>query len=164
MSGDKIKEIYEKNIFIPSQNNICGIVTNENKAYKCPPNKFCNFAGQVGICENVDCTPYPFYNKYKEMDFRKFDGSDVSRNIFKNTCEEKISTNEKCGLDNNSTKCPDNKCCSLDGKCGNDKESCLYIDPRYNSLHNDNFYNNILSNVNSNYFSNYNFYYSLYHE
>ena len=66
MSEDKIKEIYEKNIFIPSQNNICGIITNENKAYKCPPNKFCNFAGQAGICENTDCSPYPFFNKYKD--------------------------------------------------------------------------------------------------
>ena len=56
---EKTKEIYNKNVFLPSQNNICGIITNDNAAYKCPSNKFCNYVSkQAGVCENIDGTPY----------------------------------------------------------------------------------------------------------
>jgi hypothetical protein len=164
----KIKEIYERNVFLPSQNNICGIITKDNAAYKCPSNKFCNYGGQVGICENTNCMPDAFVNKPINMDYRKFDGSDVSRNmdvsgnIKSSYCNRKISTDGKCGLDNNNTKCPDGQCCSIKGNCGNDKESCLYIGPRYNNpttqfispYYND-ISNNIVATVNREFYSKY---------
>ena len=167
---EKIKEIYDKNVFLPSQNNICGIVTKDDTAYKCPSNKFCNYGGLAGICENTDCIPDAFVNKPINMDYRKFDGSDVSRivdvsgNIKSFNCDRKISTDGKCGLDNNSTKCPDGQCCSIKGNCGNDKESCLYIGPRYSNnkpfaqfispYYND-FSNNLVATLNREFYSKY---------
>jgi hypothetical protein len=146
---DKIKEIYKKNIFLPSNNNICGIVTKDNAAYKCPSNKFCNYGDEeVGICENTGCYHYNIKNIDIDIDISKFDGSSVSRNRMTNICDRKISKDGKCGLDNNSTKCPDGQCCSIRGKCGYDKESCIYISPYYS--------NNIIGEVNRNYYSNYN--------
>jgi hypothetical protein len=126
---EKIKEIYNSNIIHPSTNNICGVVTKDNKAYKCPPNKYCNYdINGVGICENVNC--YQYNNKYiQNMDINKFDGNDVSRNDVRNFCKRSISTDGKCGLDNNNTKCPDGQCCSINGTCGYDKESCISIAP-----------------------------------
>jgi hypothetical protein len=144
---EKIKEIYKKNIFLPSQNNICGIVTKDNAAYKCSNDKFCNHGDEkLGICENTGCFPYNTNNI--DIDFRKFDGSGVLRNRMTNICERKISTDGKCGLDNNSTKCPNGQCCSMKGTCGFDKESCIYISPYYSD--------NIIGKVNRNYYSNYN--------
>jgi hypothetical protein len=167
----KIKDIYEKDVFLPSQKNICGIIYEDNAAYKCPSNKFCNHNFFLGVCENIDCLPYT-ENKPILMDSSKFDGSDVSRNKIKYTCERKISTDGKCGLNNNSTKCPDGQCCSLEGTCGYDKESCLHLDPRFyrpmpqyiDSFNNDISNNPInLSNITANltanlyYFSDYNY-------
>jgi hypothetical protein len=144
---DKIKNIYKKNIFVPSNNNICGIVTKDNAAYKCPSNKFCNYGDEkLGICENTSCFPYNIRDTY--VDYRKFDGGKVSRNRMTNICDRKISTDGKCGLDNNSTICPNGQCCSIKGKCGYDKESCIYISPYYS--------NDIIAEVNRNYYSNYN--------
>ena len=142
---DKIKNIYKKNIFLPSNNNICGIVTKDNAAYKCPSDKFCNYGDdKLGICENTSCFPYNTNNM--DIDSRKFDGSGVSRNRMTNICDRKISTDGKCGLDNNSTICPYGQCCSIKGKCGYDKESCIYISPYYS--------NDIIAEVNRNYYSN----------
>jgi len=167
---EKIIEIYNRNVFLPSQNNICGIVTKDNAAYKCPSNKFCNYGGLAGICENTDCMPDAFVNKPINMDHRKFDGDGVSRivdvsgNIKSLNCDRKISTDGKCGLNNNSTKCPDGQCCSLKGTCGYDKESCLYIGPRYNNnnpfaqfispYYND-FSNNLIATLNREFYSKY---------
>jgi hypothetical protein len=144
---DKIKEIYKKNIFLPSKNNICGIVTKDNAAYKCASNKFCNYGDEeVGICENTGCYPYNINNL--DINISKFDGNSVSRNRMTNICNRKTSTNGKCGLENNSTKCPDGQCCSMKGTCGFDKESCIYISPYYS--------NNIIEKINRDIYSNYN--------
>jgi hypothetical protein len=125
---DKVREIYNSNIFYPSTNHLCGINIEENKAYKCPSNKYCNFNG---ICENVNCIEYvnEYVNKHEPnyMDISKFDGSDVSRNNVNSFCKYSISTDGKCGLENNNTKCPDGQCCSINGTCGYDKESCIPI-------------------------------------
>jgi hypothetical protein len=147
---DKIQNIYKKNIFLPSNNNICGIVTKDNAAYKCPSNKFCNSGNEkLGICENTSCFPYNIRNA--NIDIRNFDGNKVSRNRMTNICDRKTSTDGKCGLNNNNTICPNGKCCSIAGKCGYDKESCIYISPYYND-----YSNNIIAEVNSKYYSNYN--------
>ena len=133
---------------LPSQNNICGIEQKDKITYKykCPDNKFCNYGdGKLGICEKTGCFPYNI--KGTNINIKEYDGSKVSRNIMTNICDRKISTNGKCGLDNNSTKCPNGQCCSNKGICGYDKESCIYISPYYS--------NNIIEDVNRNYFSNY---------
>ena len=134
---------------LPSQNNICGMEIKDKITYKykCPPNKFCNYAadGKLGICENTGCFPYNM-NDIK-INIKDYDGSGVSRNRMTNICDRKTSTDGKCGLDNNSTKCPNKKCCSIKGNCGYDKESCISISP-YHS-------NDIIAEVNRNYFSNY---------
>jgi hypothetical protein len=133
---------------LPSQNNICGIETKDKTTYKykCPANKFCNYGNEkLGICEKTGCFPYNV--KDTKIDIKQFDGNQVSRNRMTNICDRKISTNGKCGLDNDSTKCPNGQCCSIKGTCGYDKESCIYISPYYS--------NNIIEDVNRNYFSNY---------
>jgi hypothetical protein len=133
---------------LPSQNNICGIEQKDKITYKykCPDNKFCNYGnGKLGICEKTGCFPYNIIGK--NIDIKEYDGSKVSRNKMTNICDRKISTNGKCGLDNDSTKCPNGLCCSNKGICGYDKESCIYISPYYS--------NNILEDANRNYFSNY---------
>lgn len=143
---NEIKNIYNSNNFLPSTNNICGIVTKDGVNYKCPQNKFCNIAnGEVGVCQNVNCIEYRFKNF--DIDISKFDGDDVSRNNMIDFCKYPKSTNGKCGLDNNNTKCPDGQCCSIKGICGYDKESCLYITPYYS--------NNVIPLVNRNQYSNY---------
>jgi hypothetical protein len=143
---EKKRKIYNKNVFLLSQNNICGVVTKDNVAYKCPSNKYCNNGDDnVGICENTSC--FPYYIDNTNINISKFDGIDVSRNKITNICDRKISTNSKCGLDNNNTKCPDGLCCSIKGTCGYDKESCIYISPYYS--------NNIIEKVNRNYYSNF---------
>jgi len=144
---EKKRKIYNKNVFLLSQNNICGVVTKDNVAYKCPLNKYCNYGDEnVGICENTSCLPY--YIDNTNINISKFDGSDVFRNKITNICNRKISTNGKCGLDNNNTKCPDGQCCSIKGTCAYDKESCIYISPYYS--------NNIIERVNRDYYSNIN--------
>lgn len=134
---------------LPSQNNICGIERKDKKIYKykCPSNKFCNYGNEnFGICENTGC--FPYHNiKDINIDIKQYDGNQVSRNRMTNICDRKISTDGKCGLNNNSTKCPNGQCCSIKGICGYDKESCIYISPYYS--------NNIIEDVNRNYFSNY---------
>jgi len=133
---------------LPSQNNICGIESKDKTTYKykCPANKFCNYGNEkLGICEKTGCFPYNV--KDTKIDIKQYDGNEVSRNRMTNICDRKISTNGKCGLDNDSTKCPNGQCCSIKGTCGYDKESCIYISPYYS--------NNIIEDVNRNYFSNY---------
>ena len=133
---------------LPAQNNICGIESKDKKTYKykCPANKFCNYGNEkLGICEKTGCFPYNV--KDTKIDIKQYDGSEVLRNRMTNICDRKISTNGKCGLDNDSTKCPNGQCCSIKGTCGYDKESCIYISPYYS--------NNIIEDVNRNYFSNY---------
>lgn len=120
---NKYKEIYDSNIIYPSINHKCGVVIEDNKAYKCPPNKFCNVSG---FCENIECYQYGYGSPYEiKIDISKFDGNDVSRNSL--GCNYPISTDGKCGLDNNNTKCPDKQCCSIKDTCGYDKESCISI-------------------------------------
>ena len=134
---------------LPSQNNICGMEIKDKiiYKYKCPPNKFCNYAAdeKLGICENTGCFPYNMNGV--NINIKDYDGSEVSRNRMTNICDRKTSTDGKCGLDNNSTKCPNKKCCSIKGICGYDKESCISISPYYS--------NDIIAEVNRNYFSNY---------
>jgi len=36
-----------------------------------------------------------------------------------------ISKDNKCGPNNNNTKCPNNLCCSSNGWCGNTNEYCV---------------------------------------
>jgi len=51
------------------------VVIEDNKAYKCPPNKFCNLSG---FCENIECYPYGYGYPYEiKIDISKFDGGDV---------------------------------------------------------------------------------------
>lgn len=153
---EKYKEIYNSNIITPSTNHSCGIVIEDNKAYKCPPSKFCNY---LGLCENVECAPYGAYGGIiikkrenplepdrLEIDISKFDGSDILRNNdSRKMCKYTISTDGKCGLDNNNTKCPDGQCCSMNGTCGYDKDSCLPL----------RFRNTPIAQINKNYYSNY---------
>jgi hypothetical protein len=134
-------EIYNKNIFLPSKDNTCGIVTKDNAAYQCPSNKFCN---NGGICENINC--FEYYISNIDIDLKKFDGSDVFRNKTPFSCQRAISTDGNCGLDNNNTKCPNGQCCSMKGKCGYDKESCIYIAPKDDIIANAN--RNVYSNIN----------------
>ena len=114
------KEIYNRNKFDETTNNKCGIVIEDNKAYQCPPSKFCNF--NYGLCENTECVNYSI--KDLDIDIKKFDGSDVERNYI-DICKYPISTDGKCGFDNNSTKCPNGQCCAKNGICSDDKDSCL---------------------------------------
>ena len=133
---------------LPSQNNICGIEKKDKiiYKYKCPPNKFCNYGNdKLGICEKTSCFPYNI--KDTKINISEYDGNGTLRNKMTNNCDRKISSNGKCGLNNNNTKCPNGQCCSTKGICGYDKESCIYISPYYS--------NNIIEEVNRNYYSNY---------
>lgn len=93
--------------------------TNNNRA------NLLNYAIPTINAENKIDSIKRFLNIYNNIDsVQKFTNPTPTIGSARFTPSRVISTNNKCGPNNDNTYCPEGKCCSPDGICGSTSEFC----------------------------------------
>lgn len=140
--------IYDNNTNLSlSKNNRCGIDLKNKLQYYCPKNKYCN---DNSFCDNKNINVLKLKINNKDIETKKYDGINTYRDIPIKEEQNIISTDNKCGLQNNYKICSNNQCCSSSGDCGNSKEHCYisYKEYKENEINLDN-----INVINKKYFS-----------
>jgi hypothetical protein len=111
-ADEKLQNLYDANKITLTKNLICGFNSDEEKIYKCPPEQCCS---KNNIC-TLDLEKCDLENEKTT----KLNGIKSIEKYINN----KLSTNNNIDCTTSLYKCPDEQCCSKEGKCGYGSDFC----------------------------------------
>lgn len=142
------KYIYDNNNnILLSNNGRCGIDLKSKTQLKCPNRMYCN---NLSFCDKSNDNSLQININNKLLSSKKYDGENTSRDEKLDKQIFEISTDGKCGLNNNNTICPPKQCCSKEGLCGLSQDNCYISHKEY---YNSDINLNDIGYINKKYFS-----------